>query len=141
MSRIGVLIAAAMALAACSKGASQAGGDGKKAEAKKAGEAGDSVSVSGVISAVEPDRVRVRTDDGRELALKLDEAVSVTLAGGKAETAVITEGAPVRVSYRPKGSGGDLVTVDVEPQATTGRGEAKKVPQSDPPANPASQGR
>jgi ABC-type Fe3+-hydroxamate transport system substrate-binding protein len=136
MSRIGVLIAAAMALSACRR-------DESRASAAKAGEAADTVSVNGVISAVERDEVRVTTDDGRELALKLGEAVSVTLAGGQAETAVITEGAPVRVSYRPRGSGGDLVTVDVEPQATSGRGERKGVPQDDPPANPekASQGR
>jgi ABC-type Fe3+-hydroxamate transport system substrate-binding protein len=136
MSRIGVLIAAAMALSACRR-------DEGRASAAKAGEAADTVSVNGVISAVEPDEVRVTTDDGRELALKLGEAVSVTLAGGQAETAVITEGAPVRVSYRPRGSGGDLVTVDVEPQATSGRGEMKGLPQDDPPANPekASQGR
>jgi ABC-type Fe3+-hydroxamate transport system substrate-binding protein len=136
MSRIGVLIAAAVALSACRR-------DESRASAAKAGEAADTVSVNGVISAVEPDKVRVTTEDGRELALKLGEAVSVTLAGGQAEAAVITEGAPVRVSYRPKGSGGELVTVDVEPQATSGRGEMKGVPQDDPPANPekASQGR
>jgi ABC-type Fe3+-hydroxamate transport system substrate-binding protein len=136
MSRIGVLIAAAMALSACRRDESQA-------SARKAGEAADTVSVNGVISGVEPDKVRVTTDDGRELALKLGEAVSVTLAGGQAEAAVITEGAPVRVSYRPKGSGGDLVTVDVEPQATSARGEMKGVPRDESPANPekASQGR
>ncbi len=120
MVRFGVLVAAA-ALAACR------GGGGR----------GDTVSVTGVVSAVLPHAVRVRTDDGRQLALDLTDHVAVTLAGGEAQTAVITEGAPVRVSYRPKGAGGELVSVDVEPQARNGRGEAKDVPAADPPADPA----
>jgi hypothetical protein len=131
MSRFAVLVSAALALVACSKG----GGDAK--DAKRNGEAAtDTVSVTGVVAAVEPDKVRVTTDDGRQIALKMSQTVSVTLAGGEAESAVITEGAPVRVSYRPKGSGGDLVTIDVEPQAAKARGETKGVPQDGPPANP-----
>lgn len=134
MSRFGVLVAAAVALVSCSKGAGDAK-DGK--DAKRNGEAAaDTVSVTGVVAAVDPDKVQVKTDDGREIALKMSQTVSVTLAGGEAESAVITEGAPVRVSYRPKGSGGDLVTIDVEPQAANARGEMKGVPQDDPPANP-----
>jgi ABC-type Fe3+-hydroxamate transport system substrate-binding protein len=138
MSRIGVLVAAATALAACREDSKGAGGGKANAQA-------DTVSVTGVVSAVDPDNVvEVTTDEGRKLTLKMNEAMTVTLAGGAAQTAVIAEGAPVRVSYRPKGSGGDLVAVDVEPQATTGRGEAKDVPRTDPPADPgraARQGR
>ncbi len=131
MSRIRVLVVAAAAVAAC-RGASGCGG---KEDAPKAGSA-DTVSVTGVVSKVAPDKVQVKTEDGRELAFNMSDAVSVTLAGGQSQTAVITEGAPVRVSYRPKGAGGDAVTIDVEPQATNGRGEAKDVPQRDPPADP-----
>lgn len=130
MSRIGVLVGAAMAIAACRGDA----GAGAKEKAK-AGDGG-TVSVTGVVTGVAPDKVQVKTDDGRELAFDMSDAVSVTLAGGESQSAVITEGAPVRVSYRPKGSGGDAVTIDVEPQATNGRGEAKGVPQRDPPADP-----
>jgi ABC-type Fe3+-hydroxamate transport system substrate-binding protein len=136
MSRIGVIAAAAaLAVVACRK-------DGK--EAKNGASSAETVSVTGVVSGVDPDQVQVTTDDGRQLALKMNQTVAVTLAGGEAETAVITEGAPVRVSYRPKGSGGDLVTIDVEPQAANGRGELKDgAAQPDPPANPdrARQGR
>jgi hypothetical protein len=132
MSRIGVLVAAAMAIAAC-----RGGGDGAKEREKAKAADGETVSVTGVVTGVAPDKVQVKTDDGRELAFKMSDAVSVTLAGGESQSAVITEGAPVRVSYRPKGSGGDAVTIDVEPQATNGRGEAKGVPQRDPPADPS----
>lgn len=137
MSRFGVIAAAAaLAVVACRK-------DGN-GEGKESASSAQTVSVTGVVSGVDPDQVQVTTDDGRKLALKMNQAVAVTLAGGDAETAVITEGAPVRVSYRPKGSGGDLVTIDVEPQASNGRGELKgDTGQHDPPASPerAQQGR
>lgn len=125
MSRSGLLLAAALALAACS------------AEKKKAASRGELVSVTGVVARVEENGFQVRTDDGQVLSLALRSTAAVTLAGGEAQSAVITEGAPVRVSYRPKGSGGEAVSVDVEPQATTGTGELKpREADVDPPANP-----
>ena len=124
MSRFGVLLAAAVAFTGCRKEATQ--------ETR-----GDAVSVTGVVSAGKERAVQVKTDDGRVLDFGLDDAVVVTLAGGEAESAVITEGAPVRVSYRPQGSGADLLSIDVEPQATDAKGETKASPQGDPPADPA----
>jgi ABC-type Fe3+-hydroxamate transport system substrate-binding protein len=129
MSRVGMLaVVAALALGACRK-------DGGGADGKDAAKPGEMVAVTGVITAVDERKVQVKTDDGRQLALNLNKTTSVTLAGGQAETAVITEGAPVRVSYRPQGSGGDLVTIDVEPQATNGRGETKEPSPPEPPAD------
>lgn len=43
----------------------------------------------------------------------------------------------MRVSYRPQGSGADLLSIDVEPQATDAKGETKAPPEGDPPADPA----
>jgi hypothetical protein len=129
MARIGVLAALALALGACR--------DGDQAAAKAGGgQESAAVAVTGVVASADENRVEVTTDDGRRLALRMTPNVSVTLAGGQAEAAVITEGAPVRVSYRPQGSGGELVAVDVEPQAATAPGGTKDAPP-DPPADPS----
>lgn len=136
MSRIGVLVAAAVVVAACRDDAGGANGAGK---GKASGEGSGTVSAMGVVSSVQPDKVQVKTADGRQLALKMSDGVKVTLAGGEAQTAVITEGAPVRVAYRPKGEGGELVTIDVEPKAGGSGGEAKPAPQGGE-AKPAPQG-
>lgn len=133
MTRSGVLLAAALALAACQE--SEKGGKGK-AE----GAPGKVVSVDGVVEGVKPDAVRVKTDDGKVLAFAMRDDVTVTLAGGEAQAAVVTEGAPVRLSYRPRGSGGELVSIDVEPQGASGGGQARAPaapPADDPPADAA----
>ncbi len=96
---LAVCAAAAAALAAC-HGASR-----------------ETASATGVVSAVGPTDVQVKTDDGRQLALRMGDDVKVTLAGGEAQRAVITEGAPVRVSF----DGKKLVAVDVEPKARGGK--------------------
>jgi hypothetical protein len=133
MSRIGVLVAVAVALTACRDDSGRASG-----RAKGNGEAGETVSATGVVSGVQPDRLQVKTEDGRQLALRMNDGVKVTLAGGEAQSAVITEGAPVRVSYRPKADGGDLVAVDVEPKGANAGGDAKPAPapQGDAAAEP-----
>lgn len=123
MSRF-VLLAALLALAACRKEATQES-------------TGQVLSVTGVVSGVREEAVQVTTHDGRVLDFRLDDAVAITLAGGEAQPAVVAEGAPVRVSYRPQGSGADLVSIDVEPQATDARGETAAPPEGDPPADPA----
>ncbi len=123
MSRF-AFIAALLTLAACRK------------EATQETSSGPVMSVTGVVSGVKEEVVQVTTDDGRVLDFKLDDAVAVTLAGGEAQPAVVTEGAPVRVSYRPEGRGADLVSIDVEPQATNARGETASPPEGDPPAVP-----
>lgn len=138
MSRIRVLVVAAAAFAAC-RGASGCGGN--ESAPKATGATGGTVSAMGVVSGVQPDQVQVKTSDGRRLALRMRDDVKVTLAGGEAQSAVITEGAPVRVSYKPSGDGGELVAVDVEPK--TGGGDAKEsaageqnpAPQRDLPAD------
>lgn len=117
MRRFAVLLAVAGVLGACGQKKEEAG-DAPAAKDR------DLVSVTGVVSEVKEKAVQVRTDDGRVLDFAMGDAVAVTLGGGESQPAVITEGAPVRVSYKPKGSGADLVSIDVEPQAPGSKGEA-----------------
>lgn len=128
MKGLAVLVVGALALGACQqKEAASAG----SAPAEKG-----VVSVTGVVSGVSEKALRVRTDDGRVLDFALDDAVAVTLGGGESHQAVVTEGAPVRVSFKPKGAGADLVSIDVEPQAPESKGESS-APSADVPADPA----
>jgi ABC-type Fe3+-hydroxamate transport system substrate-binding protein len=92
----------------------------------------DLVSVTGMVSSVKEREVQVTTDDGRVLDFPVDDAVAVTLGGGESRPAVITEGAPVRVSYRPRGGGVDLVSIDVEPAGA----EPSVGTRAQPPARP-----
>lgn len=115
-----VMLVIAIAVAGCRKEATSESG-------------ADLVSVTGTVSRVKERAVVVTTDDGRVLDFALDDAVTVTLGGGESQRAVITEGAPVRVSYRPQGSGADLVSIDVEPMAPEAKGASSVGTQADPP--------
>ncbi len=116
----GVAVAVLALAAACSKGGS--GGN-----AGSTGSAGDSglKSADGVIASVKKDDVQVKTKDGHVLQFKMKEDTKVTLGGGEASTAVVTEGAPVRVAFKGDESKPDVVSVDVEPAVRAGRAEGK----------------
>ncbi len=111
--RRSVVVALALA-AACSKGGS--GGN-----AGSSGSAGSDVkSADGVVASVTKDKVQVRTQDGRTLAFPMKDDTKVTLGGGEASTAVVTEGAPVRVSFKGSETSPDVVSIDVEPKIHAG---------------------
>jgi hypothetical protein len=129
MRRFAVLLAVAFVAGACGQKKEKAG-DAPAASQQ------DLVSVTGVVSGVKEKSLQVRTDDGRTLDFAMDDAVTVTLGGGESQPAVVTEGAPVRVSFKPKGSDPELVSIDVEPQAPESKGEAP-VDTSDVPADPS----
>jgi ABC-type Fe3+-hydroxamate transport system substrate-binding protein len=129
MSRIAVLLAAcAVAASACGDRSPK----GKGGPAAQAG-SGEVLTTSGVVAVVKEDGVQVKTDDGRVLNLALGKETKVTLAGGEADIAVVSEGAPVRVSYKPTEKGGAAVTIDVEPNAPKAGSPG---PQSGPTAQP-----
>ncbi len=111
----GWAVAAAVAAAACSKGG--AGGN-----AGSTGSAGgsDMKSADGVVASVKEHKVEVRTQDGRTLQFPMKDDTKVTLGGGDASSAVVTEGAPVRVSYKGDESKPDVVSIDVEPKVRAG---------------------
>jgi hypothetical protein len=123
-----VVLAAVAALGACGRK------DGSRGDRPVAQQ--DLVSVTGVVADVKEKALQVRTDDGRMLNFAMNDGVAVTLGGGESQPAVLTEGAPVRVSYKPKGGGADLVSIDVEPQAPESKGQAP-VRSADPPAHPS----
>ncbi len=127
MNRIVVLLACAIAASACGDRSSK----NKGGSAAQAGSP-EVVTASGVVAVVKEDGVQVKTDDGRILNLALDKETKVTLAGGEAQLAVVSEGAPVRVSYKPTGKGGSAVAIDVEPNAP-------KAPSSNAQGQPAAQ--
>jgi hypothetical protein len=78
-------------------------------------------SADGVVASVKEHAVQVRTQDGRTLDFPMKDDVKVTLGGGEASTAVVTEGAPVRVAYRQHGDRDrELVSIDVEPKGRAG---------------------
>ncbi len=113
-------VAALAVAAACSRGGSggnagssgSAGGNGVK-------------SADGVVASVKQDDVEVRTKDGKVLRFKLRDDTKVTLGGGEASTAVVTEGAPVRVAFKGDETKPDVVSVDVEPAVRAGSAEGK----------------
>jgi hypothetical protein len=112
--RRSVVVALALA-AACSKGGSGGGNAGSS------GSSGDDVkSADGVVASVAPGKLQVRTQDGRTLAFPMRDDTKVTLGGGEASTAVVTEGAPVRVSFKGSDAAPDVVSVDVEPKIHAG---------------------
>ncbi len=102
------VVALALA-AACSKGS---GGAGVR-------------SADGVIASVKKDDVQVKTKDGHVLQFKMKDDTKVTLGGGEASTAVVTEGAPVRVAFKGDEQKPDVVSVDVEPAVRSGSAEGK----------------
>lgn len=112
---VGVALAAALG-AGCR-------GSGGSAEA-------DLRSAEGVVAGVSERAVQVRTPDGSVLEFPLREGVEVTLGGGESSRAVVTEGAPVRVSYRDAGEENELVRIDVEPRARSG--DTGEVPAQGP---------
>jgi predicted small secreted protein len=118
-----VLIVVALAVAGCRKETTSGSG-------------ADLVSVTGMVSSVKDRELQVTTDDGRVLDLALDDEVTVTLGGGESQRTVITEGAPVRVSYRPRGDGADLVSIDVEPAGSPAKGGSSVGTRAEPPAKP-----
>jgi hypothetical protein len=103
--------------AACSKG-----GSGKNAGST--GSSGDSAvrSADGVIASVKDNAVQVKTRDGRVLGFKMKDDTKVTLGGGEASSAVVTEGAPVRVSFKGDEQKPEVVAIDVEPAVRAGSG-------------------
>ncbi len=120
MARYGwraAFVAVALA-AACSKGGS--GGN--------AGSSGSSndpgvKSADGIVASVGKDTVQVKTKDGRVLQFPMKDDTKVTLGGGEASTAVVTEGAPVRVSFKGDEKKPDVVSIDVEPAVRAGSAE------------------
>ncbi len=120
----GVGVVALALAAACSRGGS--GGDaGSRGSAGR----GDLKSADGVIAAVRKDSVQVRTPDGRTLDFPMSEDTKVTLGGGEASSAVVTEGAPVRVAFKGDEKKPDVVSIDVEPKIHAG-GDAGRPPAS-----------
>ncbi len=114
MSMRGWVVAVAVAAAAaCSKGGP--GGAGVK-------------SADGVIAAVKEHEIDVRTQDGRVLRFPKKDDTKVTLGGGEASSAVVTEGAPVRVSFRGDEKSPDVVSIDVEPKVRGSSGNAGQPP-------------
>ncbi len=117
MARYGwrAAIAALALAAACSKGGSggNAGSSGSSA--------GEGVrSADGVVASVSKGTVRVKTKDGRVLQFPMSDDTKVTLGGGEASAAVVTEGAPVRVAFRGDERKPDVVSIDVEPAVRAG---------------------
>ncbi|HET8541826.1 MAG TPA: hypothetical protein VFL83_18255 [Anaeromyxobacter sp.] len=132
--RIIAVVALASALA-CSRG----GSGGNAGSSGSAG--GEGVrSVEGVVAAVTQDAVQVKTEDGRVLDFPMRDDTKVTLAGGEASTAVVTEGAPVRVSFREKAKGNEVVTIDVEPKARAGSAAGQPPAAGPLDANAGNQG-
>jgi hypothetical protein len=148
----GWVVAALALAAACGRG----GSGGNAGSAGSAG--GNGVrSADGVVASVKEHAVQVKTQDGRVLDLRMKDDVKVTLGGAEASsTAVVSEGAPVRVSYKERRDGNDLVSIDVEPKVragapgsegsgagqppATGRFEAQGGNQGDAHARPPQQG-
>jgi hypothetical protein len=98
------------------------------------GGAGGVKSADGVVASVKEHAVSVKTQDGRTLDLPMKDDVKVTLGGGEASSAVVTEGAPVRVAYREHGGDRrELVSIDVEPKGRAG-GAASTGGAGEPPA-------
>ena len=113
------VVAVALA-AACSKGGSggNAGSSGSSADVAVK-------SADGVVASVKSNDVQVRTKDGRVLQFKMKDDTKVTLGGGEAPTAVVSEGAPVRVAFRGEEQKPEVVSIDVEPAVRAGSGEGK----------------
>jgi len=110
----GWAIAVAVAAAACSKG----GSGGNAGSSGSAG--GDVKSADGVVASVKEHQVSVRTQDGRTLQFPMKDDTKVTLGGGEASSAVVTEGAPVRVAFKGDERKPDVVSIDVEPKGRAG---------------------
>jgi ABC-type Fe3+-hydroxamate transport system substrate-binding protein len=112
------IVALALA-AACSKGGSgNAGSSGSSADTAVK-------SADGVVASVKSNDVQVKTKDGRVLQFKMKDETKVTLGGGEASHAVVSEGAPVRVAYKGDEQKPEVVSVDVEPAVRGGSGEGK----------------
>ncbi len=135
----GIGIVALAAAAACSKGGS--GGN-----AGSSGSAADSglKSADGVVASVKQDDVQVKTKDGKVLQFKMKDETKVTLGGGEASSAVVTEGAPVRVAFKGDEQKPDVVSVDVEPAVRAGSAAGERTagietlrPLAEPAAAPA----
>ncbi|HEX9049269.1 MAG TPA: hypothetical protein VF841_01930 [Anaeromyxobacter sp.] len=113
--------ALALALAAaCSKG----GSGGSAGSSGSSGDAGLR-SADGVVASVKQHDLQVKTKDGRVLQFKMKDETKVTLGGGEASSAVVTEGAPVRVAFKGDGGTPDAVSIDVEPAVRAGSAEGK----------------
>jgi ABC-type Fe3+-hydroxamate transport system substrate-binding protein len=123
----GFAVVAVALAAACSRGGS-GGNAGSSGSAASEG----TRSADGVVASVSEGAVKVKTQDGRVLDFPMKDDVKVTLGGGEASSAVVTEGAPVRVSFKEGGKGNELVSIDVEPRE--GSGGAATAP---PPAGSA----
>lgn len=109
----------AVVAAACSRG-------GSPGNAGSGGSSGgsDVKSADGVVASVKEHQVQVKTQDGRVLDFMLKDDTKVTLGGGEASSAVVTEGAPVRVAFKGDPGKPDVVSVDVEPKVRAGSGGA-----------------
>jgi hypothetical protein len=112
--RRSVVVALALAAACSSKG-----GSGGNAGSSGSSE-GDVRSADGVVASVAKGKLEVRTQDGRTLAFPMKDDTKVTLGGGEASSAVVTEGAPVRVSFKGSDTSPVVVSVDVEPKIHAG---------------------
>lgn len=111
------IVALALA-AACSKGGSDGGNAGSSGTS--GGSGGDVKSADGVVASVKPGAVQVKTQDGRMLSFPMRDKIKVTLGGGEASSAVVTEGAPVRVAYKGDEAKPEVVSIDVEPKVRAG---------------------
>jgi hypothetical protein len=122
----GWVVAALALAAACGRG----GSGGNAGSAGSAG--GNGVrSADGVVASVKEHAVQVKTQDGRVLDFKMKDDVKVTLGGAEASsTAVVSEGAPVRVAYK----GDQLVSIDVEPKVRAGSAASEGSGAGQPPA-------
>ncbi len=116
----GFAVVALALAAACSKGGSggNAGSSGSARESEVR-------SADGVIASVKDRAVQVKTKDGRVLGFTMKDDTKVTLGGGEASSAVVAEGAPVRVAFKGDEQKPEVVSIDVEPAVRAGSGAGK----------------
>jgi hypothetical protein len=91
-------------------------------------------TADGVVAGVKEHQVQVRTQDGRVLAFPMKDDTKVTLGGGDASPAVVTEGAPVRVAFKGDESKPEVVGIDVEPKGGGGKPTGTDRGAGQPPA-------
>ncbi len=119
-----VVAVAVVAAAGCK------GGSGGNAGSSGSGGGGDVKSADGVVASVKEHQVEVRAQDGHVLRFAMKDDTKVTLGGGEASAAVVTEGAPVRVAFKGDEGKPDVVSIDVEPKVRAGSAAAGQPPAS-----------